>query len=117
VNAAYLNYKRFQYTNNNTLIQDAAGNFTQNSSKIIQDLPQVINNFSGTVDYIQKFKNDFTFSAGGNYNKTKTDNDTKNYSYPYDLSGNQLTSQNDFNHFIYNENIYGLYVTFEKVFG
>ncbi|MBL7881958.1 MAG: outer membrane beta-barrel protein [Chryseobacterium gambrini] len=116
VNAAYLNYKRFQYTNNNTLIQDAAGNFTQNSSKIIQDLPQVINNFSGTVDYIQKFKNDFTFSAGGNYNKTKTDNDTKNYSYPYDLSGNQLASQNDFNHFIYNENIYGLYVTFEKKF-
>ena len=116
VNAAYLNYKRFQYTNNNTLIQDAAGNFTQNSSKIIQDLPQVINNFSGTVDYIQKFKNDFTFSAGGNYNKTKTDNDTKNYAYPYDLSGNQLASQNDFNHFIYNENIYGLYVTFEKKF-
>jgi len=116
VNAAYLNYKRFQYTNNNTLIQDAAGNFTQNSSKIIQDLPQVINNFSGTVDYIQKFKNDFTFSAGGNYNKTKTDNDTKNYSYPYDLSGNQLASQNDFNHFVYNENIYGLYVTFEKKF-
>lgn len=116
VNAAYLNYKRFQYTNNNTLIQDAAGNFTQNSSKIIQDLPQVINNFSGTVDYIQKFKNDFTFSTGGNYNKTKTDNDTKNYAYPYDLSGNQLASQNDFNHFIYNENIYGLYVTFEKKF-
>lgn len=116
VNAAYLNYKRFQYTNNNTLIQDVAGNFTQNSSKIIQDLPQVINNFSGTVDYIQKFKNDFTFSAGGNYNKTKTDNDTKNYSYPYDISGNQLASQNDFNHFVYNENIYGLYVTFEKKF-
>jgi len=116
LNAAYLNYKRFQYSDNNTMVQDAAENFTLNSKKIIQDIPQIINNFSGTVDYIQKFKNDFTFSAGGNFNKTKTDNDTKNYSYPYDISGNQLPSENDFNHFIYDENIYGLYVTFEKKF-
>jgi hypothetical protein len=116
LNAAYLNYKRFQYSDNNTMIKDAAGDFTKNSKKIIQDIPQIINNFSGTVDYIQKFKNDFTFSAGGNFNKTKTDNDTKNYTYPYDISGNQLPSDNDFNHFIYDENIYGLYVTFEKKF-
>ena len=116
LNAAYLNYKRFQYSDNNTMVQDAAENFTLNSKKIIQDIPQIINNFSGTVDYIQKFKNDFTFSAGGNFNKTKTDNDTKNYSYPYDILGNQLPSENDFNHFIYDENIYGLYVTFEKKF-
>ncbi|WP_027380353.1 outer membrane beta-barrel family protein [Chryseobacterium daeguense] len=116
LNAAYLNYKRFQYSDNNTMIKDAAGDFSQNSKKIIQDIPQIINNFSGTVDYIQKFKNDFTFSAGGNFNKTKTDNDTKNYTYPYDLSGNQLPSENDFNHFIYDENIYGAYVTFEKKF-
>ncbi|WP_449401586.1 outer membrane beta-barrel family protein [Chryseobacterium wanjuense] len=116
LNAAYLNYKRFQYSDNNTMIKDNAGDFTQNSKKIIQDIPQIINNFSGTVDYIQKFKNDFTFSAGGNFNKTKTDNDTKNYTYPYDISGNQLPSENDFNHFIYDENIYGLYVTFEKKF-
>lgn len=116
LNAAYLNYKRFQYSDNNTMIKDAAGDFTKNSKKIIQDIPQIINNFSGTVDYIQKFKNDFTFSAGGNFNKTKTDNDTKNYTYPYDISGNQLPSDNDFNHFVYDENIYGLYVTFEKKF-
>ncbi|MDR6405218.1 MULTISPECIES: TonB-dependent receptor domain-containing protein [Chryseobacterium] len=116
LNAAYLNYKRFQYSDNNTMIKDPAGDFTQNSKKIIQDIPQIINNFSGTVDYIQKFKNDFTFSAGGNFNKTKTDNDTKNYTYPYDISGNQLPSENDFNHFIYDENIYGVYVTFEKKF-
>jgi iron complex outermembrane recepter protein len=116
LNAAYLNYKRFQYSDNNTMVQDPAENFTLNSKKIIQDIPQIINNFSGTVDYIQKFKNDFTFSAGGNFNKTKTDNDTKNYTYPYDKLGNQLPSENDFNHFIYDENIYGLYVTFEKKF-
>jgi hypothetical protein len=47
----------------------------------IQDLPQIINNFSGMADYIQKFKNDLTISVGGNYNKTKTDNDSKNITY------------------------------------
>ncbi len=123
-NAAYLIYKRFQYSDNNTLIPDIAGNsnsgFSRTSRKIIQDIPQVVNNFSGTVDYIQKFRNDFTFSAGGNFNKTKTDNDTKNYSYAYsykDVDGfNGTASQTDFNHFIYDENIYGLYLTFEKKF-
>lgn len=123
-NAAYLIYKRFQYSDNNTLIPDIAGNsnsaFSRTSRKIIQDIPQVVNNFSGTVDYIQKFRNDFTFSAGGNFNKTKTDNDTKNYSYAYsykDVDGfDGTSSQTDFNHFIYDENIYGLYLTFEKKF-
>uniref|UniRef100_A0AAU6WSH4 Outer membrane beta-barrel family protein n=1 Tax=Chryseobacterium endophyticum TaxID=1854762 RepID=A0AAU6WSH4_9FLAO len=80
-----------------------------------------MNNFSGTVDYIQKFKNDFTFSAGGNFNKTKTDNDTKNYNTAYDYdkaTGNLtgVTTNPDFNHFIYDENIYGIYLTFEKKF-
>ncbi len=50
----------------------------KNSTQVIQDLPQIINNFSGMADYIQKFKNDLTISVGGNYNKTKTDNDSKN---------------------------------------
>ncbi|GAB0156090.1 outer membrane beta-barrel family protein [Chryseobacterium sp. Alg-005] len=116
MNAAYLNYKRFQYSNNNTMLPGIAGDFSQTGKKIIQDIPQIINNFSGTVDYIQKLKNDFTISAGGNFNKTKTDNDTKNYTYPYDSNGNALQVKEDFNHFIYDEKIYGLYVTFEKKF-
>jgi iron complex outermembrane recepter protein len=123
-NAAYLIYKRFQFSDNNTMISDVAGStsgFSRIGRKIIQDIPQHVNNFSGTVDYIQKFKNDFTFSAGGNFNKTKTDNDTKNYNYGYDynpINGglNGISTQKDFNHFIYDENIYGVYLTFEKKF-
>ncbi|MDQ1163636.1 iron complex outermembrane receptor protein [Chryseobacterium sp. SORGH_AS 447] len=123
-NAAYLIYKRFQYSDNNTMISDVQGStsgFSRTGKKIIQNIPQIVNNFSGTVDYIQKFKNDFTFSAGGNFNKTKTDNDTKNYNYAYDYDKNTgilkgIKSQTDFNHFIYDENIYGLYITFEKKF-
>lgn len=120
VNAAYLNYKRFQYSDNKTMLPGAANDFSQLSKKIIQNIPQRINNFSGTVDYIQKFKNDFTFSAGGNFNKTKTDNDTRNttFSYSYNDDDTLLNTQTkeDPNHFIYDENIYGLYVTFEKKF-
>ncbi len=120
VNAAYLNYKRFQYSDNKTMLPGAANDFSQLSKKIIQNIPQRINNFSGTVDYIQKFKNDFTFSAGGNFNKTKTDNDTRNttFSYSYNDDDTLLNTQikEDPNHFIYDENIYGLYVTFEKKF-
>ncbi|MEC3877084.1 TonB-dependent receptor domain-containing protein [Chryseobacterium salviniae] len=123
LNAAYLNYKRFQYSDNNTMISDVQGStsgFSRTGKKIIQDIPQIINNFSGTVDYIQKFKNDFTASIGGNFNKTKTDNDTKNYTYDYlynnagQLQAVHLTT--DPNHFIYDENIYGAYLTLEKKF-
>lgn len=120
VNAAYLNYKRFQYSDNKTMLPGAANDFSQISKMIIQNIPQRINNFSGTVDYIQKFKNDFTFSAGGNFNKTKTDNDTRNttFNYSYNDDGTLLKTETkeDPNHFIYDENIYGLYVTFEKKF-
>ncbi|WP_345204283.1 outer membrane beta-barrel family protein [Chryseobacterium ginsengisoli] len=123
LNAAYLNYKRFQYSDNNTMISDVVGStsgFSRNGQKIVQEIPQIINNFSGTVDYIQKFKNDFTFSAGGNFNKTKTDNDTKNFTYDYIYnSAGELQLVNlttDPNHFIYDENIYGAYLTLEKKF-
>ncbi|RMZ61161.1 TonB-dependent receptor [Chryseobacterium nematophagum] len=116
LNAAYLNYKRFQYSDNNTMVPGQNNDFSQFSKKIIQDIPQIINNFSGTVDYIQKLKNDYTFSVGGNFNKTKTDNDTKNYTFLYDANGNQQPVEEDFNHFVYDENIYGLYLTFEKRF-
>jgi hypothetical protein len=120
VNAAYLNFKRFQSSDNKTIISDVSGNDIRLGRVIFQDQPQIINNFSGTVDYIKKFDKDFTASIGGNYNKTKTDNDTKSSTldYIYDTNG-QLTdieTTNAPNHFIYNENIYGFYLTLEKKF-
>jgi hypothetical protein len=65
------------------------------------------------ADYIQKFKNDLTISVGGNYNKTKTDNDTKNITYFFDPAKAPDPRPN---HFIYDENIYGFYLTAEKKF-
>ncbi|AYO58423.1 TonB-dependent receptor [Chryseobacterium sp. 6424] len=118
LNAAYLNYKRFQMTDNNTIAAFADGTDGLLTRYVYQDLPQIINNFSGTADYTQKFKEDFTVSVGANFNSTETDNDTQNttYDYLYDnsgqLTGTEVTATP--NHFVYNENIYGFYLTLEK---
>ena len=111
LNAAYLNYRRFQITDNRTIFSNVFGNDLGLNKQTIQDLPQYINNFSGMVDYIKKLKKDFTVSVGGNYNKTKTDNDTKNDTYFVDPS---RPTKNEPNHFVYDENIYGAYLTLEK---
>ncbi|KNB61878.1 TonB-dependent receptor domain-containing protein [Chryseobacterium sp. Hurlbut01] len=116
LNAAYLIYKRFQNSDNKTIVENPAGVFTQLRQNVLQDIPQIINNFSSTVDYIQKFKHDFTVSVGGNFNATKTDNDTKNFFNYYDANGNLKSINPDLNHFIYDEQIYGAYITFEKKF-
>ncbi|KQS93577.1 TonB-dependent receptor [Chryseobacterium sp. Leaf394] len=116
LNAAYLNFRRFQNSDNRTLVPAADGNFSQLRQQVLQDIPQVINNFSAMADYIQKFKKDLTISVGGNFNRTKTDNDTKNFFYFYDTAGNFDNLRPDLNHFIYDENIYGFYLTAEKKF-
>ncbi|WP_312767310.1 outer membrane beta-barrel family protein [Epilithonimonas sp.] len=124
LNAAYLNYKRFQNADNITYRSDVFQNLGPKMIEINQSTPQIINNFSFLGDYIKKFKNDFTVSIGGNFNKTKTDNDTEsntnNYIYFKDGNGNDtndlkeiILTQNP-NLFIYDENIYGFYLTLEK---
>ena len=112
LNAAYLHFRRFQNANNNTYDSDIFRNIIGNATtRITQSTPQIINNFSFLGDYIKKFKNDFTVSVGGNFNKTKTDNDTQNDTF----KSNVLFDSNP-NHFIYDENIYGAYLTLEKKF-
>ncbi|MGH1519091.1 TonB-dependent receptor domain-containing protein [Chryseobacterium sp. JK1] len=111
LNAAYLNYRRFQNIDNETFMSNADRDVMDRTTQIKQNLPQIINNFSGMVDYIQKFKNDLTISVGGNYNKTKTDNDSKNITFSYIPL---LAPDPRPNHFIYDENIYGAYITIEK---
>lgn len=127
LNAAYLNFKRFQSTDNNTYESTADGIDLYRSRYVSQSLPQIINNFSGMADYIQKLKNDLTVSVGGNYNKTKTDNDTQSVTSIFNADGSLAEVYNAEgikidnpvstpNHFLYDENIYGLYVTVEKKF-
>ena len=109
-NASLLIYRRFQNSTNQTIVSDAFQNPGILSTEIAQNLPQLINNFSANSDYIRKFKNDLTVAVGGNFNTTKTDNDTQY------TTTNFLTNEvvQEPNHFIYDENIYGLYLTVEK---
>lgn len=128
LNAAYLNYKRFQNADNRTFRSDVFENLNSLQVQITQSTPQVINNFSFLGDYIKKFKNNFTVSVGGNFNNTKTDNDTQNITSVYEEDGITLSELSDPNgnsianpkstpnHFVYDENIYGLYLTLEKKF-
>ncbi|KFC23451.1 TonB-dependent receptor domain-containing protein [Epilithonimonas lactis] len=120
LNAAYLNYKRFQNADNVTYGSNAFQKIGNRMVQITQSTPQIINNFSFLGDYIKKFKNDLTVSVGGNFNKTKTDNDTKSdtFIYNYDANGNLVSTipSSNPNHFIYDENIYGAYLTLEKKF-
>lgn len=120
LNVAYLNYKRFQNADNITYNSDAIQTIGNRMVQITQSTPQIINNFSFLGDYIKKFKNDLTVSVGGNFNKTKTDNDTTSdtFIYNYNANGNLVSTipSSNPNHFIYDENIYGAYLTLEKKF-
>ncbi len=113
LNAAYLTYKRIQDSDNRTYASDANWNQAALANQIIQDTPQNINNISVMADYIKKFKNDFSVSIGGNYNKTKTENNTKYESTNF--ATNEATKYKP-NLFEYDENIYSLYLTLEKKF-
>ena len=107
LNAAYLNYN--QKTENVNKTSDINGVTLANFN---QSIPQQIDNLGFMADYIQKFNKNLTLSVGGSYNKTKTDNDTQfvNILPPTGIDDNQS------NHFIYDENIVGVYATLEKNF-
>ena len=112
LNVAGLLYKRRVSSNNETIASDRNGNENGKLLRIHQEQPQRINNFSATADYVQKFKKELTVSVGGNFNKTNTDNDTKYDTYY--ITKDSLVSAP--NHFLYDENIFGGYLTVEKVF-
>ena len=110
LNVAGLLYRRFQTSTNYTYASDINQNQLSTKLRIMQNQPQIINNFSATADYTKKFKNELTVSAGGNFNKTNTDNDTQYNAFDY----RAYKSVSMPNHFIYDEKIYGAYLTVEK---
>ncbi len=115
INAAYLNFRKKQFTHNTTNTSNAQAETLDLLQEFRQKTPQKIENYAATADYIQKFKNDFTVSVGANIGQTKTDNDTSLENK--DLStGNFIQDPNQSNHFVYDETLSGAYVTLEKKF-
>lgn len=113
LNTAYLKYNASQINANLTEITDQNNQFISVASMFNQSTPQHIDNYSGTLDFVKQFKN-FKLGAGGNFNFTKTDNDTQFEVW----NGTQYISDpNQSNHFVYDEKISGLYLNAEKNFG
>lgn len=112
-NVAYLNYKRFQRNNNQTFDANQNGNTFGILTAINQRTPQLVDNYSASIDYLQKFSKDFNMAAGGNFSKTNTDNDSY---FEKLVNGSFVTDPGQTNHFVYDEKISGIYLTLEKVF-
>ncbi|MGS0748939.1 TonB-dependent receptor domain-containing protein [Halpernia sp. GG3] len=109
LNTSYLNFQRLQQNTNVTTDLDS-----QNiEAKFLQKTPQKVNNFGFQADYVMKFEDATILSFGGNYNHTKTDNNTS-FENVIPPSG---TDNNLSNHFVYMENISSVYATLEKNFG
>lgn len=113
LNVAYLNFKRFGNSQNDTYSPPYI-NDTYLTSSIRQSTPQVINNISFLGDYTKNFKKDFSLAVGGNYNYTKTDNNVMLDALAGD--GNYVPDSDLSKHFVYNENIFGVYLTANKKF-
>lgn len=113
LNTSFLDYKKTQYNLNRTLSLDNDFNETGVLTSFRQEVPLDINNYGAMADYVKKFDKDFTLSFGVSFNATKTDSKTllENIIPPTGIDPNQS------NHFVYNENITGLYATAEKSFG
>ena len=109
LNASYLNYNRLQENTNTTTNLDT--NLIER--RFLQQNPQYVDNFGFQADYFQKLKKETTLSFGGNFNHTKTDNDTR-FENLIPPSGADVNLSN---HFVYMENISGFYGTLEKTFG
>lgn len=108
-NVSYLWYNRNREAKNETFP------FDQSEYKAFRQwVPQKINNVGANVDYTWKTKKEDTWLFGGNYNYTKTDNDTRQDNLENGVFVNDAVLSNFFK---YSENIVGLYVTYERQFG
>jgi iron complex outermembrane recepter protein len=92
---------------------DAVGSPNRKADTILGNLPQIINIYSGKVDYTHPLKKGAKFEAGVKAAYVKTDANAV-----YDTLNNAV-SMRDFgrsNHFIYEERITAAYVNYSKPF-
>ncbi len=114
LNVAYLNFHKDEFNSNITNDVTSNNSIIAQNSGFNQSAPQKIDNYSATADYTKVFKS-FKLGAGGNFNKTKTDNDTYFENW-VSGTGNYVKDENQSNHFVYDEKIGGVYVNLEKSF-
>lgn len=115
LNTAYLNYRKKEETFSFTDLTDKQGNILQKISSFQQQAPQNINSFYGTLDFVKSLGS-MKVGLGGNFSTTRTDNDI-NFQRWQASTGNFIPDTEQSNHFIYDENIGGVYANAEKAFG
>ncbi|WP_343681215.1 outer membrane beta-barrel family protein [Chryseobacterium arthrosphaerae] len=80
-------------------------------SALHQSVPQIINNYAANIDYLKKTAKGATWLMGISYNHTNTDNDTRQDVLQ---NGSFVPDSKQTNHFIYKENILGIYLNYER---
>ncbi|WP_050020630.1 TonB-dependent receptor domain-containing protein [Chryseobacterium sp. P1-3] len=108
-NVSYFWYNRDKVSFNESFPLNSDPN--NKYSALHQSVPQIINNYAGNIDYMKKTTNGATWLTGVSYNHTETDNDTQQDKL---INGDFIIDPNQTNHFIYKENILGIYLNYER---
>lgn len=112
INSAFLYYKRNEDKNYSSYLSNNSRENIEKEAADHQNIPQKIYNYATQVDFVKKISDKQSFSTGLNYNFTQTDNNTV-FTNIYPV---QELDERQTNHFQYNENILGMYITYENQF-
>lgn len=113
-NVSYLWFNRDKVSFNESIpfnLDPSSEAYKKRYSALQQSVPQIINNYAANIDYLKKTAKGATWLMGVSYNYTNTDNDTRQDK----LMGDEfVTDPKQTNHFIYKENILGIYLNYER---
>ncbi|SDI52113.1 outer membrane beta-barrel family protein [Chryseobacterium jejuense] len=113
-NVSYLWFNRDKVSFNESIplgLDPSSEMYKKNYSALQQSVPQIINNYAANIDFLKKTTKGATWLMGVSYNYTNTDNDTRQDK----LIGDEFVMDTkQTNHFIYKENILGIYLNYER---
>lgn len=109
----YVHYDIGNTQNLSNYYYNAVGAANRKADTILGNLPQLINIYSGKVDYLHPLKKGAKFEAGIKAAYVQTD---ANAVYDTVNNGNSFRDFGRSNHFIYEERISAAYVNFSKPF-
>lgn len=113
-NVSYLWFNRDKVSFNESIplgFDPSTEEYKKRYSALQQSVPQIINNYAANIDFLKKTSKGATWLMGVSYNYTNTDNDTQQDKL---IGGEFVMDPKQTNHFIYKENILGIYLNYER---
>ncbi|RXM51885.1 MULTISPECIES: outer membrane beta-barrel family protein [unclassified Chryseobacterium] len=113
-NVSYLWFNRDKVSFNESIplgLDPSSEEYKKGYSALQQSVPQIINNYAANIDFLKKTTKGATWLMGVSYNYTNTDNDTQQDKL---IGGEFVMDPKQTNHFIYKENILGIYLNYER---